>query len=78
MKDEYWNLKEQIHQEKINALCAIKTKIADFSTDFYEIKSEINTEFDRERMTITVFFPKEERELDKITDKTFKSLQYSK
>lgn len=76
-EDGYWSLKESIHKKKINALFEIqeKMKIFGFSCAPYEIQATINTEYGRESLEITVIFPKDENNLEKIISKRFKSLQ---
>jgi hypothetical protein len=74
--EEYWKLKEQIHQKKVAAMYQIQRKmnLYGFDTLPYEINTAIYPELNREKMVITVFFSKDEKKLDKLAEKIFKSL----
>lgn len=78
--EEYWKLEEQIHQQKVNALSEIqqKMKLYGFFDSSYEITVGIYPERGRERMVISVSFPKEEKKLNKLTAKIFKSMTSQK
>lgn len=78
--DEYCKLREQIHQQKVNALSEIQQKMNfyGFNDGSYKITAGIYPERDRESMVISVSFPKDEKKLAKLTAKIFKSSQSPK